>query len=150
MGDTQELIAVAYTSVATEPFDDAKLSALLAWCREWNGSVDVTGVLLHREGRFIQFLEGPEPAVRELVESISQDPRHTRVRVLLEDPVTDRQFSEWTMGFQAIDDATEMPEGFRTSFDDLESGDDRILMAQAARDLTRWFRAGAAATAPAS
>ena len=140
MGDKPELFAVAYTSVATEPFDDEKLSKLLAWCREWNGSVDVTGVLLHRDGRFIQFLEGPETAVRDLVASISQDPRHTRVRVLLEDKVAERQFSEWTMGYQTIDgDAA--PEGFRASFDDLENGDDRILMRQAARDLTRWFRA---------
>lgn len=147
MGDKPDLLAVVYTSVATEPFDEAQLSGLLAWCREWNGSVDVTGVLLYREGRFIQFLEGPEKAVRELVESISQDSRHTRVRVLLEDKVAERQFPEWTMGFQTLDDSTSMADGFRTSFDDLENGDDRILMAQAARDLTRWFRAGAGSTA---
>lgn len=143
MADQPKLLAVVYTSVATEPFDAEQLGSLLAWCREWNGSVDVTGMLLHREGRFIQFLEGPEAAVRELVANISQDPRHTRVRVLLEDTVAERQFPEWTMGFQALDDTTSTLDGFRTSFDDLESGDDRILMVQAARDLTRWFRAGA-------
>ena len=141
MGDTPDLLAVVYTSVATAPLDEAQLSSLLEWCRDWNGSVDITGVLLHREGRFIQFLEGPEKPVRELVASISKDARHTRVRVLLEDAVTERQFPEWTMGFQALDDSAAMPEGFRTTFDDLENGDDSILMAQAARDLTRWFRA---------
>ncbi|WP_395638288.1 BLUF domain-containing protein [Pseudolysinimonas sp.] len=147
MGEKPDLLGVAYTSVASVPFDEAQLSSLLTWCREWNASVDVTGVLLHREGRFIQFLEGPERAVRDLVAKISRDPRHTRVRVLLDDPVAERQFAEWTMGFQALDDIESMPEGFRTSFDDLENGDDRILMQQAARDLTRWFRAGAAKSA---
>ena len=146
MDDKPNLLGVAYTSVATEPFDDEMLSGLLEWCRAWNGSVDVTGVLLHRDGRFIQFLEGPEKAVRDLVASISQDRRHTRVRVLLEDPVAERQFAEWTMGYQALDDAA-APDGFRTSFDDLENGDDRVLMVQAARDLTRWFRTGSTTTA---
>ena len=141
MDDKPNLLGVAYTSVATEPFDDEMLSSLLEWCRARNGSVDVTGVLLYRDGRFIQFLEGPEKAVRELVASISQDRRHTRVRVLLEDPVAERQFAEWTMGYQTLDAVA--PEGFRASFDDLENGDDRVLMVQAARDLTRWFRAEA-------
>jgi hypothetical protein len=146
MGDQVELRGVAYSSVATEPFDDEMLGELLERSRQRNGSVDVTGLLLHRDGRFIQFLEGPERAVRDLVARISRDPRHTRVRVLLEDPVAERQFSEWTMGYRTLDDDAPMSEGFRTSFDDLESGDDRILMVQAARDLTRWFRGGAATT----
>ena len=147
MGDQKDLRGVAYSSVATEPFDDEKLRELLAVCRAWNGSVGITGLLLHRRDRFIQFLEGPEPAVRDLVAKISRDPRHTRVRVLLDDPVAERQFSEWTMGYRTVDDSAPTPAGFRTSFDDLENGDDRILMVQAARDLTRWFRAGAVTSA---
>lgn len=62
------------------------------------------------------------------------------MRVLLEDGIDARQFPDWTMGFASVDDA-QMPEGFRRSFDDLENGDDRLLMAQAARDLTAWYRA---------
>ena len=147
MGDRPALLGVAYSSVATEPFDDAMLSDLLTASRRRNQPLGVTGLLLHRRGRFIQFLEGPERAVRDLVATISRDPRHTRVRVLLDDPVAERQFSEWTMGYQTLDDDAPTPDGFRTSFDDLESGDDRILMVQAARDLTRWFRAGTASTA---
>jgi hypothetical protein len=138
------LHAIAYASVATEPFDDARLEELLAASRASNARVGVTGMLLHREGRFIQFLEGPRSVLRELVSRISADPRHRAVRVLLEDPISQRQFAEWTMGYRPEADAP-VTEGFRRSFDDLDGGEDRALMVQAAHDLTRWFRAGRAA-----
>lgn len=143
------LISVVYTSRATEPFDDGRLAELLTSSRESNGRADVSGFLLHREGRFIQFLEGPAGTVRSLVQKIAADPRHTRIRVLLEDPITARRFAEWTMGYEpAAQDGDSEPEGFRRSFDDLESGADDSLMAQAARDLTLWFRARSPAPAP--
>jgi len=141
------LLSVVYTSVAVEPFDDDRLAALLAHSRAANGEADVTGFLLHREGRFIQFLEGPVRTVRQLVTTIASDRRHGRVRVLLEDEIATRQFAEWTMGYAPTDgpDAS-LPEGFRHSFDDLDAGEDPSLMAQAADDLTRWFRARAQPT----
>jgi hypothetical protein len=141
------LFSSVYTSVATAPLDDAGLSDILTASRKNNSKVDVTGILLHRDGRFIQFLEGPEAAVRTVLARIEADPRHDKVRVLLEDTIATRQFAEWTMGYQPAGEAGgSMPEGFRRSFDDLETGDDRILMVQAARDLTQWFRTRAQPT----
>lgn len=140
MTESPALLSVVYASVATEPFSDERLAALLTSSREANARADVTGMLLHREGRFIQFLEGPERTVRELMARIAQDRRHGRVRTLLEDPVTERQFPEWTMGFASDGSDAEQPDGFRRSFDDLDGGDGG-LMPQAARDLTAWFRA---------
>lgn len=139
MTESPALISVVYTSVAAEPFSDEALAELLVASRASNHEKSVTGMLLHREGRFIQFLEGPEATVRTLIATIAGDRRHGRVRVLLEDGIDARQFPDWTMGFASVDDA-QMPEGFRRSFDDLENGDDRLLMAQAARDLTAWYR----------
>ena len=139
-----KLLSIVYTSRATEPFDEEALGRLLAASRTSNAAVDVTGFLLHREGRFIQFLEGPERTVRRLVQRISADARHARVRILLEDFVETRNYGEWTMGYEpASDDLDEAPDGFRSSFDDLETGADVTLMQQAAGDLTRWFRARA-------
>lgn len=140
MTETPKLLSTVYTSVAAEPFGDAQLGALLEHSRAANARVDVTGLLLHREGRFIQFLEGPEPAVRDLLATIAADPRHTRVRVLLEQHVAARQFPEWTMGYASPGESEEIAPGRRRSFEDLESGDDDELMVQAARDLTMWFR----------
>ncbi len=117
MTGTPALLSIVYTSRATEPFDDDALGGLLTASRTSNAEVDVTGFLLHREGRLIQFLE---------------------------DFVETRIYGEWTMGYEpASDDRDEAPDGFRSSFDDLETGADVTLMQQAAGDLTRWFRARA-------
>jgi len=141
MSEPEKLISIVYTSRATAPFDDGRLAELLTSSRASNGRAEVSGFLLHREDRFIQFLEGPAGTVRGLVQKIAADPRHTRIRVLLEDPIPTRRFAEWTMGYEpAAPDGDPEPEGFRRSFEDLESGADDTLMAQAARDLTMWFR----------
>ncbi len=143
MTESERLISVVYTSVATEPFDHGRLGALLESSRAANERSGVSGMLLHREGRFIQFLEGGEGTVRGLVARIAADPRHARVRVLLEDGIQERQFAEWTMGYEPVDATRDEPEGFRRSFEDLEAAADDGIMHQAARDLTRWFRARA-------
>ena len=133
------LFSLVYVSTATEPFDEKALQELLRRSRAANDAAGLTGLLLYRDGRFIQFLEGEEPAVRQLVGRIAADRRHGRIRTLLEDDIDRRQFAEWTMGFAAPAD-DDMPDGFRRSFDDLDAGRDRDLMAQAARELTMWFR----------
>lgn len=136
----QRLLSTVYTSTATEPFDDAGLSALLTQSRDANAAAGITGLLLYRDGRFIQFLEGPERAVRELLIRIAADRRHRRFRILLEDHVDHRQFAEWTMGYHTLDGSGPTPTGFRESFDDLNRRDDPSLMAHAARELTMWYR----------
>ncbi len=148
MTDQQGVFSTVYASTATEPFYDARLAALLAQSRASNSRADITGMLLYRRGRFIQFLEGPQQHVDDLLDAIKTDPRHTDVRVLLEDVLEARQFSEWTMGYEPMSELPdETPAGFRDSFEDLERGDDRTLMVQAARDLTMWFRVRADPTA---
>lgn len=47
-----------YTSYAIEPFDEAKLIELLKKARENNRLLDITGMLLYVNGKFMQVLEG--------------------------------------------------------------------------------------------
>ena len=62
-------------------------------------------MLLYKDGNFMQVLEGPAAAVRDLHERINRDPRHTGLITLMERPVTQRQFADWSMGFRNLDDA---------------------------------------------
>ncbi|MDF2991592.1 MAG: hypothetical protein K0S37_2106 [Microbacterium sp.] len=141
------LVSVAYVSSEAEPFDDGRLIELLTQSRRSNHAHDLTGMLLHRRGRFFQVLEGPEDAVDTLLEKIRADGRHRDVRVLLREAIDARRFDEWTMGYEPIGAPTGAPpEGFRDTFDDLESDDDDVS-ARAVRELTVWFRAR---SAPAS
>lgn len=135
------LVSVSYVSTETDPFDDERLAALLAQSRRSNHEHDLTGMLLHRRGRFFQVLEGPQDAVDALIAKIRQDARHHDIRILLRENLDDRRFDEWTMGYEPIGvPSTPPPEGFRDTFDDLESADDEIS-ARAVRELTVWFRA---------
>ncbi|CAN3700333.1 hypothetical protein MMX123_00317 [Microbacterium sp. MM2322] len=135
------LVSVSYVSTETDPFDDERLAALLAQSRRSNHEHDLTGMLLHRRGRFFQVLEGPQDAVDALIAKIREDARHHDIRILLREDLDDRRFDEWTMGYEPIGvPSTPPPEGFRDTFDDLESADDEIS-SRAVRELTVWFRA---------
>jgi hypothetical protein len=141
------LISVAYVSTAADTFDGAALVDLLAQSRASNHDRDLTGMLLYRRGRFFQVLEGPEDAVDELMAKIDRDPRHADVRVLLTERLSERRFSEWTMGYEPIGiPAGPAPEGFRDTFVDLEAGDEDAGI-RAVRELTVWFRARTTADA---
>lgn len=137
----EQLYSLVYTSFALRLFDEAELDALLTQSRAANERMDVTGMLLYRNGRFIQFLEGPEGAVRDLLERITADARHTDVRVLVDGRPAARQFADWTMGYEPIDEArTPLPVGYRSTFDDLEAADDTDVVLRATQELSLWFR----------
>jgi len=129
-----------YSSTATQPFGPDDLRELLRTSRSYNADAGLTGMLLYRGGRFIQVLEGTASEVQGLVEKIRGDRRHTAMRVLLREPIDERRFADWTMGYEPIGvPAGDAPEGFRDTFDDLEA-DDPSAVARAVRELTVWFR----------
>lgn len=134
------LVSLVYSSTGATDIDEQQLDSLLEQSRAANGRNDITGILLYRAGRFVQFLEGPADRVEALMANIVADPRHRNVRVLLEGDAPSRQFGEWTMGYQRMTEPdSPLPEGFRSTFDDLE-GDDRDEMFRAIRELSFWFR----------
>ncbi len=88
------------------PFDSAALLGLLAKSRASNAARGVTGQLLHKDGNFMQLIEGEEAVVRALFQKIKRDPRHGGVIVLLDHQVPDREFSDWSMAFRELDATT--------------------------------------------
>lgn len=77
---------------------------MLEQARELNASNDVSGLLLYRDGAFLQVLEGERSRVHETYERIRADSRHTRVTTLIDEPAAQREFPDWRMGFFALDD----------------------------------------------
>lgn len=96
---------LVYVSSATVPFPTPDLLALLAVSRANNSRAGVTGLLLYRDGNFMQVLEGPEDAVRATFARIEGDRRHKGSLVLLSGPVPSRQFPDWSMGFRDLGSA---------------------------------------------
>lgn len=92
------MLSLTYMSTASVPFEPSEMTALLRQSRENNERRGLTGMLLFKEGRFMQVLEGPDEVVRERYDVIAADPRHTEVRTLLDESIEERRFPQWSMG----------------------------------------------------
>ena len=98
------LAHLVYVSTASEPMNEEALAALLEQSRARNERNGITGMLLYKDGRFIQLLEGQEEAVQKIFSSIKRDERHHDVELLWLRYAQYREFPDWTMGFQNLDD----------------------------------------------
>jgi len=98
----KDLIHIVYVSFSSEELSEAELQSLLKEVRSKNEQQQVTGLLLHNDGSFIQVIEGRQQTIRELFERIKKDSRHTNVVKLLEEPIKKRAFPDWSMGFRKI------------------------------------------------
>lgn len=98
------MLSIVYSSVARAEFLDGDLITLLMNSRANNRRLGLSGLLLYRDGRFIQVLEGDEQDVRDRYAIIAADPRHRSVRILLEETIPERRFARWTMGYHALSD----------------------------------------------
>jgi len=130
------LQSLVYMSSATAPFDDDALEAVLEHARTRNTEDGLTGLLVHREGRFMQLLEGPYDAVLSTYQRILADDRHDTVVLLAEESIHTRRFPEWSMAYDRDVDAAGMPDGYS---DFLQAGD-RSADTSRSRELLRWFR----------
>lgn len=103
MTDDSDLLCLVYISRAVRPMGDGDLVALLRQCRSNNAACGISGLLLYRDGRFMQALEGPRARVLDLYARIMRDPRHAEVTTLIKFRTEDRAFDGWTMGFANVD-----------------------------------------------
>ena len=97
---------LVYVSSAVEPFSDGQLEDLLKKSRQNNAAVGLTGMLLYKDGNFMQCLEGPKEAVITLEAKIRLDSRHRGMFVLLREEDVQPGFDEWSMGFKRLDSNT--------------------------------------------
>ncbi|MGN8050572.1 BLUF domain-containing protein [Curtobacterium sp. 22159] len=130
------LQSLVYMSSATAPFDEEALAAVLDEARARNTEAGLTGLLVHRNGRFMQLLEGPYDAVLSTYERILADDRHGSVQLLAEESIHTRRFPEWSMAYDRAADGSDVPAGFS----DFLSDGDRSADASRSRELLRWFR----------
>lgn len=105
-GDRQagpdDLWVVVYMSTATVPFTRDRLLALMALSRMRNSMRGVTGMLLHRDGGFMQALEGSRSHVHGLLQALRLDDRHTGMIVVVDEPRAQRAFAGWSMAFRDL------------------------------------------------
>ncbi len=95
----QKIFYHVYVSSAVSLMSSDELLKLLTVCRTNNSRLGISGMLLHKDGNFMQAIEGPEDIVRNLLEKIYKDARHRGIIQLVEGYTESRQFADWSMGF---------------------------------------------------
>lgn len=131
--------SIVYTSTQTRPITDTELAQILAVGREKNSALGVTGILAHKGDNCLGILEGDDEVVRSRFEQVRIDPRHTSVRVLLDEPIQQRAFPDWSMAFQPLDPLMRQVPGFSDLFVPGQPADPMFGLTRA-RGLLEWFR----------
>ncbi len=107
------MIQLVYVSVAAKPFDEPALRTLLELARTNNQKLDVSGMLIHQRGSFLQVLEGEAAVVDTLFWKIGMDRRHKDIMMLARRESDERNFPDWSMGFVNVRESTHLLPGFR-------------------------------------
>ena len=97
-----QLFRMAYISTASKSFDSMELRDMLKSSNVRNKEAGITGMLLYKDGQFMQVLEGPEDAVKATFDRISRDLRHHGIIVLVKGAVKERRFPGWSMAFRDL------------------------------------------------
>ncbi len=93
---------IFYQAVESAIFKDREngIEILLQNAREKNKRLDITGMLLHIEGSFIQYIEGEEVSVKELFKAIEKDSRLAAIKVIDSGNAKNRIFINWEMAYE--------------------------------------------------
>jgi len=97
------LIHIMYASSAAPDFREHQIPDLLQKARVANEKQDITGMLLYIGGSFFQLIEGEAAVVDSAYTKIGRDKRHARVTQIIREPILERDFTGWTMGFSTVD-----------------------------------------------
>ncbi|WP_413585205.1 BLUF domain-containing protein [Bdellovibrio sp. HCB274] len=91
---------LVYVSRASDSLSYTDIRNILNSSRRNNARDNISGVLILREGYFLQVLEGDnEQSIRNLVNVIRNDDRNKELKVLIETNSDRRLFGDWSMAF---------------------------------------------------
>ena len=91
------LFRLIYVSKVARHVRFADVEAITQRAVEHNTENGLTGMLIYTPARFIQVLEGEESKIRETMERIVKDARHSEIQVVEERAVERREFAGWAM-----------------------------------------------------
>ena len=92
------LVSCLYASHVAKPLTSGLLDLIFEQSCKNNPPLGVTGLLCFTKDIFVQIIEGGRDEVNRLFLTIARDDRHREVQLLAFDEVSQRRFSNWTMG----------------------------------------------------
>lgn len=100
--------SLVFFSIAAVPMSQRDLESLGKDCAEQESHVGITGMLLHKNGSFLQVIEGLKAVVCDMFASISADPRHSDIHIISDRTIPHREFDGQAVSFNNLD---ELPPG---------------------------------------
>lgn len=98
------LIHLVYLSSLVDISLESEIPKILEASVRNNPVTGITGMLLYCDGNFIQVLEGEADAVLEVFDRICADSRHRDIFEVMREPIAEREFAQWSMGYNHIKD----------------------------------------------
>lgn len=133
-----KLIQVIYVSSAVKLMAEPELEAMLETAKAANDRHHISGLLLYKDGNFMQAIEGEATAVNQLLSNIQLDQRHTGFIELLRESIEEREFPHWAMGYRNLNG--HFIEGFSDFFFCDKSLDEQKILPGKAKRLVLSFR----------
>ena len=93
------LYHLTYRSIAIPEITIEQIEEILETARNFNSKNDLSGCLVFSRGYFIQLLEGSKDTIKELMDHIDRDNRHTDIDILSEGEMEKRIFDTWDMAY---------------------------------------------------
>jgi hypothetical protein len=90
------LVRCLYASRTSTPKSEV-LESILEQSRKNNAERGITGMLCFTGNIFIQVIEGGRDQVCDLFTAIVRDNRHSDLRILIYEEISERRFGKWSM-----------------------------------------------------
>jgi hypothetical protein len=112
---------IVYVSTSVKLMHENQLLDILHNSRLHNAALNISGVLLYSDGMFIQVLEGKDTVIDALYARIQADQRHKNIIKIIDEPIIEKSFGQWLMGFAVTDSKkTEKLLGYLRSINELD------------------------------
>jgi hypothetical protein len=98
------LYEVIYVSTLASGARIQAVGSIARHSRATNSKFELTGLLIFDGARFCQQLEGEKNAVLERLAKISEDSRHSNIRLVRSEPLSERRFKRFGMAYASISD----------------------------------------------
>jgi hypothetical protein len=96
------LSQLVYVSNRKSTCTQSEIDKILASCKKNNPALDITGVLLFSDTKFIQLVEGEAKIIMDLYDKIKKDPRHSNPMMISYNPISEKTFPSWHMASKNI------------------------------------------------
>jgi hypothetical protein len=96
------LSQLVYVSNREKNCTDEEIEKILASCKKNNPQLNITGILLYSDTKFIQLVEGEYKVINDLYNKIKTDSRHDQIRLISIGPIEKKAFPSWHMGARKI------------------------------------------------